>query len=436
MRPVGRTSSLPRSTCSVIAASALLTFLARANGPAIAAQARDCDKAVGVVASVDGVPKGIRALIDRRVTKASALLRFHRRDDALAQMDAVTALLAGTRGQRIEDGRRAELTKSIAVLRRCLAATEPPPLATLTIRVFQEDTTHPAGEGVFLNVEGIGLGRTGSDGTFQAMVPSGTVDIEATEYPSSWGAEDVTISPGGSQVASVLMADDKEPSEESDLMLEEAPDDILPANPPSVTLKFVHDEVPVWIDRIESIELADDRYESGENVEEFFGVSDGAIHAKAPSVACRRLMAQAKIGRSLWLAVLATDSEGRIHHGSVPFQIGQFNLNVTLAPPPSNRALPVSNIPVRISVAGSEIVLRRTSDAHGRFQIDGLPDASLNFDAHVVVAGHHYYAERALLLCADRSVTLLMRSVTDVVAGVEPLTLDPGNAPCPNVARR
>src|SRR6478752_4318232 len=96
MRPVGRTSSLTRSTCGVIAASALLTFLARANGPAIAAQARDCDKAVGVVASVDGVPKGIRALIDRRVTKASALLRFHRRDDSLAQMDAVPALLDGT----------------------------------------------------------------------------------------------------------------------------------------------------------------------------------------------------------------------------------------------------------------------------------------------------------------------------------------------------
>lgn len=436
MRPFGRTSSLTRSTCSVVAASALLTFMARANGPAIAAQVRDCNKELAVVTSVESVPDRIRALIERRVTKASALLRFHRRDDALTQIDAVTALLAGTRGQRIEDGKRAELTKSIAVLRRCLAATEPPPLATLTIRVFQEDTTHPAGEGVFLRVEDVAVGRSGSDGTFQAMVPSGTLHIEATEYPSSWGTEDVTIAPGGSQVASVLMAADKEPSEESDLVLEESPDNLLPANSPSITLKFVQDDVPVRIDRIEEMEIADDRYEPGESVEELFGVSDGAIHAKVPSAVYRHIVGRVPISGPLWLIVSARDTEGRSLHGSVPFQIGQFNLNVTLAAPPSNPALPVSNIPVRISVVGTEVVLRRISDAHGRFQIEGLPDATLDFGAHVVAAGDHYYAEGALSLCADRSLTLLMRSVKDVVAGVEPLTLDPGNAACPDVPRR
>jgi hypothetical protein len=415
---------------------ALLTFVARANGPAVAAQGRDCSKEVTHVNSGVDLPDAMRTLVDHRVTKASALSRFHRREDALAQLDALTALLAGPRGQRVEDGARSKLTKSVDVLRRCLAAMEPAPLATLTIRVFQEDETHPAGEGVFLDVEGVHVGRSGSDGTFQTTVPSGTIHIQATEYPSSVGSDDVTIAPGGSRVVSVVMADSKEPSEDSELVLEEAPDDILPANPASLTLKFVQDDVPVRIDRIEEIEIADGRGEAGESVDEFFGVSDGAIDAKVPSAVYHRMAGHAGIGRPQWLTVSAIDTEGRSHYGSLPFQIGQFKLDVVLAAPPSNPALPVSNIPVRISVVGTEIALSRTSDAHGRFQIDALPDATLEFDAHVVASGIHYYTNAALTLCADRSVTLLMANVKDLVAGVPALILDPGTAPCPQVSRR
>jgi hypothetical protein len=85
---------------------------------------------------------------------------------------------------------------------------------------------------------------------------------------------------------------------------------------------------------------------------------------------------------------------------------------------------------------GSEIVLSRTSDAHGRFQIEALPDATLDFDAHTVASGTHYYANAALTLCANRSVTLLMANVKDLVAGVRPLILDPGTPPCPHVQKR
>jgi hypothetical protein len=436
LRPRTRISFLSLSTCSLVAASALLTITAGAHGPAIASQGRDCDKEVTVVtSSVDALPDTMRMLVDRRVTKALALSRFHRRDDALTQLDAATALLAGPRGQRVQKGARTELTRSIDVLRRCLAATEPPPLATLTIRAVQEDGT-PTGEGVFLHVEGVAVGRSGSDGTFHTTVPSGTIRIEATEYPSSAGSDVVTIAPGGSQVVSVVLAGSKEPSEDSDLVLEEAPDDILPANPASLTLKFVQDDVPVRIDRIEDIEIADTRGDAGESVEEFFGVSDGAIHAKVPSAASRRIAGHVRIGRPLWLAVSAIDTDGRSHYGSLPFQIGQFKLDVVLAAPPSNPALQVSNIPVRISVVGTEIALIRTSDAHGRFQIAALPDGTLEFDAHTVAAGIHYYANAALTLCADRSVTLLMANVKDLVAGVPALILDAGTPPCPHVSRR
>jgi hypothetical protein len=436
LRSRTRASFLPPSTCSIVAAFALLALMGGPHNPAMAAQARDCDKQItAVTSSADALPESIRAVLARRVSKASALSRFHRRDDALAQLDLLATLLAGPRGQQVQDDSLTKLTKSIDVLRRCLATMEPPPLASLTIRAVREGGT-PAEEGVFLDVEGVRVGRSGSDGTLEVKVPSGTIRIEATEYPSSDGSDVVTIPPGGSQVATVVMADSKEPKEDSDLVLEEAPDDILPANPASVTLKFVQDDLPVTLDHIEGIEIGDDRGEAGESVEEFFAVSDGAIRAKVPSAVYRRMAEHVRIGRPLWLAVSAVDTEGRFHYGSLPFQIGQFRLNVALAPPPSNPALQVSNIRVRVSVVGTNIALRRTSDAHGRFQIEALPDTTLGFDAHTVASGTHYYVNSTLTMCADRSVTLLMMNVKDLVAGVRGLILDAGTPPCPHVPRR
>ena len=431
-----RASFLSTSRCSIVVASALLTVVDGVHDPASASQARGCDKEIAVLtSSVDALPNTLRVLLDSRATKASALSRFHRREDALAQLDSMTTLLAGPRGQQVQDDALAKLTKSIDLVRRCLAAMEPPPLATLTIRAVQEGGT-PAGEGVFLDVEGVPVGRSGSDGTLQTKVPSGTIEIKATEYPSSVGGDVATIAPGDSQVVTVVMADSKEPSEDSELVLEEAPHDILAANPASLTLKFLQDDVPVRIDRIEGIEIADAPGDAGESVEEFFAVSDGAIQAKVPSAVYRRMADYLRIGRPLSLAVSAVDTEGRSHYGALPLQIGQFRLDVVLAAPPSNPALQVSNIRVRVSVMGTNIAIRRISDAHGRFQIEALPDATLEFDAHTVASGVHYYANTTLTLCADRSVTLLMMNVKDLVARVPALILDPGTPACPHVPRR
>jgi len=425
-----------RATWGLVAASVLFASGVGPSGPAIAAQARDCNKEIAVVTSkMEGLPDSLRKPIDRGFTKASALSRFHRQDAALAHMDAVTALLEGPRGERVKDGARAALTKSIEVLRRCVAATDPPPLATLSVSVFEEGG-RPAGEGVFVDVEGIPIGRTGPGGTLRADVPSGEIAVHATEYPSSDGANGITLPPGGSSAVSVVLMDSKEPTEDSDLVLEEAPDDILPANPASLTLKFVQDNVPVRIDSIEEINISEDRDTGGESLTELFGVVDGAMHAQVPSAAYRRIAEQAAIGRPLWLAALAIDTEGRSHYGAIPFQLGQFKLDVVLGAPPSNPALPVANIPVRVSVVGSDVVLRRTSDAHGRFQIEALPDATIVFEGHTVASGIHYYTNASLTLCADRSVTLLMVNVKDLVAGVREVVLDPGTPACPHVPRR
>jgi hypothetical protein len=402
-----------------------------------------CQKEIAAATSkLNDVPYGIRTRMERAVGKASALVRFHRIDEGLAKLDAIVTLLDGPRGERLPDSTRTELTTSIHALRRCLASAGPPPLATITIQVFEEDGS-PEGNpgrraeaGVYVDVEGIRIGRTGADGTVQASVPSGTIRITAIEYPSSIGGDVVELSPGESATSSVVLADSKEPGEDSDLLLEEAPDDILSADATSLTLSFVQDDAPVAIDRIEGIELSETHGNTFEDLQEFFRVARGAIHSTNAAALYSRILKHSRIGRPLSLAVSAIDTEGRFHHGHVSFYLGRFRLAVTLSAPPSNPGLPVANIPVRVSVMGSDVAVRRTSDAGGRFEIDVLPDATVAFDAETVASGVHYYGDATLTMCADRAVTVVMMNVKDRVAGTRPLTIDAGPTACPPVPRQ
>jgi hypothetical protein len=120
----------------------------------------------------------------------------------------------------------------------------------------------------------------------------------------------------------------------------------------------------------------------------------------------------------------------------VQFHSGKFKMTVTLAAPPSNPALPVSNITVRVSVGGGEAAMTRVSDASGRFEIDSLPDATIHIDAHTAASGTHYYADAAITLCGDTSATVVLRNLDDIVAGVRGAVVDSGAAACRPSPRR
>jgi len=436
-----RTQSPVSSVIRRVRITALAVFACTASAATAhaAPQSAGCAKQIAAAASATDVPQAIRERIDRGVSRASALWRLERSDDALATLDGLARLLEGPRGERIEDRPRTELTNSIRTLKHCLAGTRPGPLTWVTIAVFDEPDTpeaargKPAGAGVFIDADGIPIGRTGPGGTLEAKLPYGSIEVHATEYPSSWGAEIVTLAPGESRAISIIMAGDKEPSEESDLVLEEAPDDILPGNAASITLKFVRDADGVRIDHIDSIELSDDRGSAGENLEPLFGVIDGVMRA-TDARAVFRLIAQHSGGRPLWIMASGVDGEGRRHYGDVQFQPGQFKVTITLAPPPSNPALSVSNVPVRVSIAGMDIAIRRVSDANGRFEIESLPDATISIDAHAAASGNHYYANASLTPCGDTSATVLLLNVKDLTAGVR--GIDSRTPVCPPLPRR
>jgi hypothetical protein len=85
---------------------------------------------------------------------------------------------------------------------------------------------------------------------------------------------------------------------------------------------------------------------------------------------------------------------------------------------------------------GSDIAMTRIADANGRFEMESLPDATIEFDAHTTAGNDHYYLDAAVTACANRSVTLRMLNVKDLVAGVRAMTLDPGSVSCPPLPRR
>ena len=420
----------------------LLAFVAGYTSIGAASAAPTCGKEMAAATSkIQGLPPILRGRVEHGLPHAVALFRFQRSDDALALLDALVALLDGPRGERLEDAVGDALTTSIRTLRTCVATSQAAPLATITIHAFDEDGTseggagRPVGEGASVDVEGIPVSRTGPDSSLQAVVPSGTIGIRVTHDASSVGRQVVTLSPGAFSQVSVVLAEGKEPSEDSDLVFEEAADDVLPADAASLTLTFVQDETPVRISQIVEIALSDDPDAFREDLKPFFTVVHGVMQATNLPAVRGRIAAYSKNGRPLSLAVIAIDTQGRGHYGRLRFQVGEFRLAVTLAPPPSNPALRVSNIKVRVTVGGGDVAMTRTSDAQGRFEIESLPDATLDFEAHTEASGMHYYTNASLTLCGNGSVTIPMLSVKDIVAGT-PGMRDRTTPQCSDVPRR
>jgi hypothetical protein len=372
-----------------------------------------------------------------------ALFRFHRLEAALQKIEALAALLDSSFGQRVPDKKRQELAKSLESLRRCVSATSPPDLATLTVRVvtvtYSEELSHgapPAGEGVYIKVEGVLVGQTRADSALTVKVPSGRVNVAATRYPNEWGGDELSLAPNEVSTRSIVLQDDKEPSEDTDLVIEEAPDDVLPLAGSSLTLRFLDAGTRVPISTIEGIELQDPRDQHMfAEFHESFRVQDGAMVPKDPADLYERIAEYSMYGRPIQITAHAIDTQGRTHDASVVFRAGRSKLSVTLVPPPSNPELAVSGIRVRVSLEGSDVAFGRVADAAGRFEIDSVPDGTLAFDAVTVAAGKYYYARAILVMCGDRSVSVMMQNVADVVKGVPELLADPPG-PCPALPRR
>jgi hypothetical protein len=379
--------------------------------------------------------------MQRKIDAAVGLFRLHRVEEALAKLDSSLALLDSSPSATTAHKRRSELRGAILSLRNCLVNTEPPAMATLTIQTSVPDDTTPAGEGTsaggraYIDMGAIRLGRTDERGTLTLQAPSGEIRLTATIPPSSWGEAFVRLAPDEVASASLVLDDSKEPSEDTDLVMVEVVDGILPAGGTSLTMRFMRDDELAAVTDVDHVELLDRDGGLVAMAEELFAVVDGAVSATDPAALYELIARYSAEHPALQLRAQATDADGLTHSDSVLFYVGRYRLGVALEPPPSNPALPVSQIDVGVSVVGTDVTIRRHSDAEGRFDIDWLPSATLKFDAVTVADGLYYYADAILVHTADCSVKVVLRHVADLVNNVPGLTRD-GCPPAPPLPRK
>ena len=309
---------------------------------------------------------------------AMALYRFGRQKEALLKLDAARKIVSGPWRWRLPPDQRKEVAAVFDAFRNCIAATRAPELATVTVRTFLYDPDAPGERGAppagaSVEVEGLRVGQTRRDGTLTVRVPSGEIRITAAIPPNMWGEGYVTTRPRGSGALSVVMDDGKEVSEDAELVLTEAVDDIIRATSTSFTLRFMQNGRPMHVTSVDNIDLLDRDGNFERALDELFTVAGGAIVAKSPAQVFDALAKH--FGETITLQV---DSE------KVRFRVGQSGLAVTLAPPPSNPSLPVSKIAVGVSLVGAGIATERVSDAKGRFELKSFPHGTVAFECETV----------------------------------------------------
>jgi hypothetical protein len=284
------------------------------------------ERDAAIAATGDSTAAGVRAT-RRDIDRGLALFRFHRSKDATAAIETAEKRLGqGPTPLATED--RARLIAALTALRSCVSSAIAPDMATLTLHTnYVEENadavvTRSAGGGVYIRVEDIPVGRTTQNGTLTTQVPSGALTVTAIVPPNAFGWTSVQLSPGGTGAVTIALDQDKEVSDETDLVLIEADEGVLFADTTSVTLQFMVDQDPVAIERIIAVELLDTAGGVTRDLTSLFAVSETTIMAVNPNAVLNLLLHDAS--SPIRLRISAADSQGFMHDNVIEFRIRNF----------------------------------------------------------------------------------------------------------------
>jgi hypothetical protein len=358
--------------------------------------------------------------------------RFNRTNEALEKIDAAQRIVSGTWGLRLPPDVRKELISEVAAFRTCIATNKPSALATATVHTMQLEfdsignSRAVSASGILVTVNETPVGRTGTDGTLTVQVPPGPLRVEAIQPPTSWGEAELDLAPGATGTTTIVLDPEKEVGEDSDLVLAEAEDDIVPASSRSFTLRFMREGIMVPIAAVSYVDV--EARDGTQPVTDYFTTgADGAVVATDPAKLFKAIAAH--LDDTVTLRVYAEDGAGGGHEDEISFRVGQSRLTVTLAAPPSNPSLSVSNVPVAFSIVGAGIAIERVSDANGRIEIESFPHGNVGLECVTTSGGKYYYGQATLVLSGPRSVTLVLRHTSDLLKGVQPLVTQPAVGP-------
>ncbi|HJU41334.1 MAG TPA: carboxypeptidase-like regulatory domain-containing protein [Vicinamibacterales bacterium] len=424
-----RRRPISRTTCAFLIA-VVVAWIMPARVPVAAQQA--CAAAYqtatsAIAAAATG--QGVLMKLTTKVANAWRMFQDGHRDNSLKELDVALKMLEGEPTKQISDATRAQVAAAITAFRECLVAGQPPSMATLTVRTFLLDDTLPdgkgesAGAGVYIRIDGATIGQTGDDGTLTAQVPAATILVQGIVPSTSIGQATVTLAPGTSGEVSLVLDDGKEVVEDTDLVLQELADGVVPSTFASFTMRFDRGGTAVALETIDLIELLDRNGDIITDLNPLFALTGGVM--TATNLASLRSTLQQQAANPIAIRAQGVDAQGFTHAGTVRFRFGVVRLVGALVPPPSNPALPVAGIEVRVTLLGTPVVFTRVSDADGRFEIASVPIGNVGFDSQTQQNGQFYYGQGTLFLTSNRSVSVVMRHVSDVIAGVPPLSSGP-----------
>ena len=315
---------------SLLTGAVLLSIAARSGGAVQAAPPHAEDACVrqrdDALAAAGGATGAETRSLVRRIRNAFALFRFHRPKAAQAQLDGAVRQLASR--PDLFRSRAEPSAKALQAMRSCVSSTRAPSLATLNVRVFRLDGGSldaigaPGGAGVYVRVEGIPVGRTAAGGTLRARIPSGRVIVTAVVPSTAKGVQPVTIEPGGSLSVSVGLDGDGDVFEETDVAVGETVNGVLPANAPSLTLKFTDGDRLVPVVTGAQVELLDASDGVQQNLSPLFTIKAGAIVARdARTVLAAVGPPHDGRATTVRLHVHGVDADGFTHSNVVEFRV-------------------------------------------------------------------------------------------------------------------
>jgi len=338
--------------------------------------------------------------------------------DALQQLDAALKLLDRNSTKELPRDVRASVQDAITAFRQCLAGGTVT-TASLTVRVTRHDSDTGGTQlvvGAIIRVNGEEAGTTGSAGTLTVDVPAGQDSIEAIVYPLEGATATVTLATGTATTVEMPLRD-RESSENTTLVLDEAPEGALPATFASFTLRFVDPAgASVPMKSIEDVRLRRADGKGWTYWPQLFAVAaDGTMRSTDVTRWRNALNAQ---GGRLDLSVSAIDTRGRVHAGTFTFYLARYTIQGRLAAPPSNPALNVGGIYVLVTVLNTDLVFRVVTAADGTFTLPLLPGGNIEIDATTLADGKNYYGDAVVTLNGNVTVTVNMLYTTDKINGV------------------
>lgn len=291
----------------------------------------------------------------------------------------------------------------------------------LVISAFLEDSSNPAPAGVLILVNGVEVGSTNSNGQLAVSTGGATGNVTVQGIASGVAAGSALVSAGddGDAIAVDVVLEGKGLRRSAMLEIEEAAGGVVAGTTATFTAKFVAGGTLIPATELNFV-LARGASGAVQNLTESFGLTpEGRIAATDPYGV---LSVFGGFTGAIELEVSAGLASTEVLNGDATFHLAIDSVTGTVAPPPSNGAVPVAGLPVTLSLIGTSILYSGVTDGAGGFGFSPVPQGSYTLATGTTFGGVTYNGLGTVFVNGSTTVTVTLASAADLLQGVVMVT--------------